>query len=186
MPASVEMSATTSTAPGSESATVGHAVEVGDDDPGAAGVEAAGEGGADAACGPGDDDVAILEIHTVDRTARMRVTERQRGNGQQRPAWPGNAVNDRVTFAQCATWKGTAGYRARDDRTARPPAPDAHDAVITEALAVIDQALAQMLRRELVSSNEVADLLLDVRTRAHRAVPSRASDPPDVRRCAGP
>ncbi len=37
-------------------------------------------------------------------------------------------------------------------------------AVIHEALTVIDQALAQMLHRELVSSNEVADLLLDVRT----------------------
>ncbi len=42
--------------------------------------------------------------------------------------------------------------------------PDTHDAVITEALAVIDQALGQMMQRELVSSNEVADLLLDVRT----------------------
>ena len=39
-----------------------------------------------------------------------------------------------------------------------------HDAVITEALAVIDNALGSMLSRELVSSNEVADLLLDVRT----------------------
>jgi hypothetical protein len=36
-------------------------------------------------------------------------------------------------------------------------------AVIHEALTVIDQALAQMLHRELVSSGEVADLLLDVR-----------------------
>ena len=44
------------------------------------------------------------------------------------------------------------------------PAAESHDAVITEALAVIDQALGRMLRRELVSSNEVADLLLDVRT----------------------
>ncbi len=41
---------------------------------------------------------------------------------------------------------------------------DTNEAVITEALAVIDTALAQMLRRELVSSNEVADLLLDVRS----------------------
>ena len=41
---------------------------------------------------------------------------------------------------------------------------DTHDAVIAEALSVIDQALGQMLRRELVSSNEVADLLLDVRS----------------------
>jgi hypothetical protein len=41
---------------------------------------------------------------------------------------------------------------------------DSHDAVIAEALAVIDQALGNMMSRELVSSNEVADLLLDVRS----------------------
>jgi hypothetical protein len=40
-----------------------------------------------------------------------------------------------------------------------------HDtAVITEALALIDQGLGTLLDRQLVSSNEVADLLLDVRT----------------------
>jgi hypothetical protein len=37
-----------------------------------------------------------------------------------------------------------------------------HD-VITEALAIIDRALGGMAHRELVSSVEVADLLLDVR-----------------------
>jgi hypothetical protein len=37
------------------------------------------------------------------------------------------------------------------------------DAVISEALSVIDKALADMLNRELVSTDEVADLLLDVR-----------------------
>ena len=36
-------------------------------------------------------------------------------------------------------------------------------AVITEALTVIYEALAKMLNRELVSTDEVADLLLDVR-----------------------
>lgn len=36
-------------------------------------------------------------------------------------------------------------------------------AVIDEALAVIDKALSDMVRRELVSTGEVADLLLDVR-----------------------
>ena len=41
---------------------------------------------------------------------------------------------------------------------------DTREPVITEALAVIDKALAEMLRRELVSSGEVADLLLDLRT----------------------
>lgn len=41
---------------------------------------------------------------------------------------------------------------------------ETNEAVISEALAVIDKALAEMLHRELVSSGEVADLLLDVRT----------------------
>ena len=36
-------------------------------------------------------------------------------------------------------------------------------AVISEALAAIDKALGEMLNRELVSTDEVADLLLDVR-----------------------
>ena len=38
------------------------------------------------------------------------------------------------------------------------------EAVIHDALAVIDDALARMMKRELVSSGEVADLLLDVRS----------------------
>jgi len=39
-----------------------------------------------------------------------------------------------------------------------------NEAVITEALSVIDGALAKMMQRELVSTGEVADLLLDVRS----------------------
>ena len=39
-----------------------------------------------------------------------------------------------------------------------------NEAVITEALSVIDGALARMMQREHVSTGEVADLLLDVRT----------------------
>ena len=45
--------------------------------------------------------------------------------------------------------------------------------VITEALLVIDRALGEMLHRELVSTDEVADLLLDVR--------SLLTNPPVVR-----
>lgn len=37
------------------------------------------------------------------------------------------------------------------------------ETVIAEALAVIDQALSTMQHRELVSSSEVSDLLLDLR-----------------------
>ncbi len=36
--------------------------------------------------------------------------------------------------------------------------------MISEALAVIDKGLGDLLHRELVSTNEVADLLLDVRS----------------------
>ena len=40
----------------------------------------------------------------------------------------------------------------------------AHDqSVINDALAIIDKGLAEMLNRELVSTDEVSDLLLDVR-----------------------
>jgi DnaJ-class molecular chaperone len=39
---------------------------------------------------------------------------------------------------------------------------DTNEAVITEALTVIDKALAQMMSRELVSTGEVTDVLLDV------------------------
>ena len=47
----------------------------------------------------------------------------------------------------------------------RPKITDAgsNEVVINEALSVIDSALARMMQRELVSSGEVADLLLDVR-----------------------
>lgn len=38
------------------------------------------------------------------------------------------------------------------------------EAVVSEAVSIIDGALARMMQRELVSSGEVADLLLDVRT----------------------
>ena len=41
---------------------------------------------------------------------------------------------------------------------------DTNEAVIHEALTIIDKALSQMMQRELVSSGEVTDVLLDVRT----------------------
>jgi hypothetical protein len=36
--------------------------------------------------------------------------------------------------------------------------------IIAEALVIIDQGLAQLLHRELVSATEAADVLLDVRS----------------------
>lgn len=44
--------------------------------------------------------------------------------------------------------------------------------VLTEALAIIDRGLADMLHRELVSTDEVADLLLDVRSLLAAEVPA--------------
>lgn len=44
-------------------------------------------------------------------------------------------------------------------------APDtARETVLAEAVSIIDGALRQMMQRELVSSGEVADLLLDMRS----------------------
>jgi hypothetical protein len=64
------------------------------------------------------------------------------------------------------------GYRDRamtDQQTPvptldRPVDEQSQRDVVAEAVSVIDLALAQMMQRELVSSGEVADLLLDVRT----------------------
>lgn len=41
---------------------------------------------------------------------------------------------------------------------------DEGERVVDEAVSVIDGALARMMQRDLVSSSEVADLLLDLRT----------------------
>jgi hypothetical protein len=40
---------------------------------------------------------------------------------------------------------------------------DIDDTVIAEALALIDRGLGDLMHRELVSTDEVSDLLLDVR-----------------------
>jgi hypothetical protein len=45
------------------------------------------------------------------------------------------------------------------------------EATILEALALIDRGLGDMMHRELVSTDEVADLLLDVRTLLTPGVP---------------
>ena len=47
--------------------------------------------------------------------------------------------------------------------------PDA-ELIVTAALAMIDEALATLLQRELISANEVTDVLLDLRTTLSAAV----------------
>lgn len=54
---------------------------------------------------------------------------------------------------------------------------ETNDAVINEALSVIDKALAQMMRRELVSAGEITDVLLDVRSLLTMPAAAAASAP---------
>ncbi len=49
------------------------------------------------------------------------------------------------------------------DQDITPSSDTARETVLAEAVSIIDGALRQMMQRELVSSGEVADLLLDVR-----------------------
>jgi hypothetical protein len=50
-----------------------------------------------------------------------------------------------------------------DDVTTGGDEARAHEAVIDEALRLIDSGLSELMHRELVSTDEVSDLLLDVR-----------------------
>jgi hypothetical protein len=52
-----------------------------------------------------------------------------------------------------------------DDRTTESDTPEGkgNEAVIDEAVRLIDGGLADLLHRELVSTDEISDLLLDVR-----------------------
>jgi hypothetical protein len=61
---------------------------------------------------------------------------------------------------------GTSRYGAlsREGRRGGSMTETREAAVINEALTVIDKALGDMLNRELVTTGEVADLLLDVRS----------------------
>jgi hypothetical protein len=85
----------------------------------------------------------------------------------------------------CVTVLGTAGLGTSGVRLVRERNPDdeettmtgtqvaeplngevnkaSHEDVIAQALVIIDDALSQMVRRELVSAGEISDLLLDVR-----------------------
>jgi hypothetical protein len=50
-----------------------------------------------------------------------------------------------------------------DDVTSAPEGDARHEAVVAEALRLIDSGLSELMHRELVSTDEVSDLLLDVR-----------------------
>ena len=59
--------------------------------------------------------------------------------------------------------KGGRGLSPETGRVVLVTETALSETVIAEALAVIDQALSTMQHRELVSSSEVSDLLLDLR-----------------------
>jgi hypothetical protein len=52
---------------------------------------------------------------------------------------------------------------------------ETQEVVINEALEVIDKALAQMMRRDLVTTVEVTDVLLDVRSLLTMPAPAEAA-----------
>jgi hypothetical protein len=54
----------------------------------------------------------------------------------------------------------------------------AHEAVLDEALRLIDSGLSELMHRELVSTDEVSDLLLDVRMLLTAAELAEASGMP--------
>ncbi len=61
-----------------------------------------------------------------------------------------------ILAAMTETEDVTTGTVGADDAKA-------HEAVIDEALRLIDSGLSDLMHRELVSTDEVSDLLLDVR-----------------------
>lgn len=61
------------------------------------------------------------------------------------------------------TTHATSATAVQDPEVVLADVPSQSDA-IAEAITVIDKALAEMLRRELVSAGEVGDLLLDLRS----------------------
>ena len=54
---------------------------------------------------------------------------------------------------------------------------ETEDTVISEALTVIDRSLAQLAARELVSSTEMSDLLLDLRLLLMASDPGPVDEP---------
>jgi hypothetical protein len=78
----------------------------------------------------------------------------------------------------CVQENATASYGlVEPERGGAASMTETTDAVISEALSVIDKALAQMMRRELVSSGEITDVLLDVRSLLTMPATQAAADP---------
>ena len=86
-------------------------------------------------------------MHTKNDTVRYG-RRNDRGSGPRGPGRRENQQEKRMPTTQIA----------------EPMTTNVVDAtVVAEAIEVIDRALSQMIKRELVSAGEVSDLLLDVR-----------------------
>jgi hypothetical protein len=130
-------------------------VAVCNDNASASSMKASRERSANSVCGTSNNGGGSLKIHVSDLMASV--------TGVIHP------VQEGVHFLVCpictmreAGGPGTSGSipALREELHML----DTRESVITEAIAVIDKALAEMLRRELVSAVEVGDLLLDLRT----------------------
>lgn len=62
------------------------------------------------------------------------------------------------------TVRGVTTQQLSDQPLSLEGAAASRTEVVSEAIAIIDGALTQMFQRELVSSSEVTNLLLDVRS----------------------
>ena len=125
------------------------AVQIGEHDPCPVGVEPAGEGRSDAARGPGDDDMTVTQLHGWIVRSERRNHERMHTR-----AIAVFRVRSLVMTDQDTAPSGTVDPDAEQAQ---------REAVVADAVTVIDEALTKMMQRELMSSNEVADILLDVR-----------------------
>ena len=112
-------------------------------------MESAGERRSDAACGSGDDDMTVTQLHgwivRSDSSNNVRMDTR--------------AIAVFRVRSLVMTDQDSAATGIVDPDAEQPQ----REAVVAEAVTVIDEALTKMMQRELMSSGEVADILLDVR-----------------------
>jgi hypothetical protein len=129
-------------------------------------VEPFGERSTDTACRAGDHHMTSDELHVVIVGTPPSETERSRYDAHIRSRPEVTVGYDTAAAASRMPHQG--------EETSMT---ETHEDVIHEALSVIDKALGQMMSRELVSTGEVTDVLLDVRSLLTLPVPVPATSP---------
>lgn len=87
--------------------------------------------------------------------------------GTRDPTGPGRRCVSQQHSEQIQTnggYEPTQRFLRKDQETRGQMTQTTEPDIIHEALAIIDKGLTEMQQRKLVSTDEVADLLLDVRT----------------------